>query len=414
MNERPNPENPVYSVHSEMEKEKKKLSFKYFFIFLIIGLFITAGILYFVNGPQEITASPSDSKLTALVVMASAIEDNFMYSAQPNNAYIEESTIYIYVEVKGVQQNKDGSVDVGEDIEITDSSGNEVFSRNDFVEDKNTYQVERTSMRFSNIIPSTGWNNGKYYAKIVINDRKAGKSLTKSISFTITEGSAEAINTLADLSSIIPDAKTARLVRQQTVWDPEGRIIDVLTFNQTIETDLSTLDLSRIIVDFKMPGRFAPGIYAVEIKYINLENGQSKSIKQNIEVTKGFEVSEMIFANSIDESYNFDVKPNSNYFQGEVVYVYMRIVDFEQPEINGQFSSKLVEDLYILNEAGDIVASQKRYLVVNELNAVKQDYYRTKSVFKADLLPGKYSVRAVFKDENSGKEAVREESFIIG
>lgn len=413
MNENPAPGNQNYSVHAEMQAEKKKISFKYFFIYLIVGLFITAGILYFVNGPKEVSTAPS-TKMTALVVMASAINDDFAYSAQPNNEYTEESTIYIYVEAKGVQQDKDGSVDVSEDVEIKDESGNVIFSKNSFASDSGTYDFERTSMRFNNAIPSTGWSKGKHYAKIVIHDNKSGKSLTKSIAFTINEGSSEEINALADLSTIISNTATARLVREQIVWDPSGKIIDELSFSQPIATDLSTLDLKRIMVDFKMPERFPSGTYAVEIKYTNLDNGQSKSIKQNVVVSKGFEISEFVFASSIDDNYDYVVQPNNQYAQGQMIYIYSEVVDFEQPEIGGQFSAKLVQDVYILDANENIVASQPRYLVVDELNGVKQDYYRTKTIFKADLEPGNYILKTVFKDGNSGKEAIREESFIIG
>ena len=394
--------------------EPRRFPVKTAVISVILALaLITAVFLVVKPRVAPVTEIVVPKGLAAAAVMSSFVDANFNYAPQANSEYLQGNGVYIYLELINFNQTDDFKVDVTEDIEIKDSSGKTVFERKAFGKNQNQYQNKIDLVRFGNVIPTTGWDTGRYTARIVINDNIAKRSTTNILQFSIKEKSTEVIQRTIDLSSIV-SGNTTKLTKQQTVTGPDGKVIDELSFTQEITGDLSTVDLSNILAFVKIPERFDAGTYSVEVKYTNTQNGKSVSVKDTITVVKKLSIDQFVFAKSISDNYVYVVQPNNVYKQGDDVYVYSRLADFAQVSVGNGFKVNFTEELRLIDSRGTTLLSLPNYLVVNQQNDIKRDGYNIKNGLATDALyPGTYTVIVTIKDLNSGQEAVREEAFQI-
>lgn len=392
------------------------------FIVVIILLAIGALVLYFIQpaeiattptAPTEIETIPTPTGLLLNVIFASSIDSRFVYAIKPNAEYVQDKGIYLYLETRNFVQSADFNIDVSESLEIKDSTGKVVFSRNNFAVNKQKYTEKMAVVKFSNAIPTIGWKTGTYSAFITVNDNLGGKSVTKTLEFSIKEKSKEIVEKTIDLSGIVSaNLPDTQLVRKITVTDLAGNVIPELSYSQTMTGDLSTLDLTKIDSSFKIPERFDAGTYIVEVRYTNTQNGKSIAVRETIVVTKELAVEKMVFAKSIDSDYNYVLQPNSVYKKGDTIYIYLRLVDFAQPAVGGKYHVKFSEDVSVLDETGTVVISKINYLNVDEQISEKKDNYDIKNAFTSGTIAaGKYNFRAVVKDLNSGQQTTKEESF---
>ena len=386
-------------------------------ILLIIGILIlVVVVVVFIARPEKAEEiAILEPKLTANVVFASTINLDYSYEPQPSAEYIEGDALYVYVAVEGAKKIN-SRIDVVEDLEIKDSTGKTVFVKAGFGSIKQAVG-NSPLIEFSNVVPTTDWVEGVYSLRIRITDNVGGESIEKTMQFSIKEKSSEVVEANVNLNEVVSDdlAQT-QLIKQQTVWDPQGNVIQELTFNQTVVTDLSGLDLSNIDSQFRIPERFDAGVYTVEVKYINLENGKSVSVKDTVTVVKTLDISEFVFASFIDDNYIYEVQPNAVYSVGDTIYVYLKLVDFAQPETNGKFMINITEKLELLDTEGYGITfmSEPNYLIVNDLNVIKRDSYSIKNgIVSSGLSTGSYNVKITIKDLNSGQEAVREGVFKV-
>ncbi|MFC1728061.1 hypothetical protein ACFLZ7_01185 [Nanoarchaeota archaeon] len=395
--------------------EQKKLPLKMILIVLAAILVIVLAVFFITRpeAPEEVVLEEQivEEELDINVVFASFVDDNFNYQPQPSAEYLQDRGVYIYIEVNGFKQDRDLSVDLTQDIEIRDSEGEIVFSQ------KGLGSLKETGIeiaKFSNAIPTLDWEPGRYFAKIVVTDNLARKSAEKILEFTIVEKSTEVIEKTLDLSGIVSEniAET-NLIRQQTVWNPDGSVIPELSFNYSFVGDFAEVDLSQFNdAPFKIPERFDAGIYSIEIKYINLENGKSVSVKDVIEVKKELSVDQLVFASSIDEEYNYVAQPNSIYSVGDAVHVYMRIVDYIHVEGEGRYNVWFVQDAIILDENGNEISSRENLTRIDDVNDEKKDAYNLKNIFETNNLPsGTYTYRVIVRDINGGQETIKEAKF---
>lgn len=378
---------------------------------LAIGVLILMGVVvFFVARQEKVEAAPGELKIN--IAFASFIDDDFNYALQPSAEYIQDEGIYLYAEAMNFRQGKELNVDLSEDLEIKDSGGNPVFAKKNFGVLKEKYSEEMGVVKFSNVVPTLNWKPGIYYATVVVNDNLAGKSAEKTMEFSIKEKSKEVSEKTADIKSIVSNIAGARLLKQQTVFDPSGKLIPELSFNQTITQDLTGLNLSNIDASFKIPERFAAGVYTIEIKYTNLDNWQMTIARDTITVVKQLAIDQLVFAGSIDDDYLYEIQPNAVYPVGAEVFVYIRLVDFAQLNINNKFMVNFTEDAAVLDENNNVIISQKDYIKANDLNDDERDSYNIKNSFAtAGFKPGKYTYRAAIKDINNGQQTTKEAGF---
>ena len=398
----------------DQQPVERKFPVKTTVLIAVLALALVIGVFLIVR-PSPVREIVIEKELVAAAVMASFVDNNFNYGPQANNEYLEDNGIYIYIEVINFNQTTDFKVDLTEDLEIKDSDGNTVFERKAFGVNRNQYSTRIDSVRFKNVVPTLNWKTGKYTARIVINDNIAKKTTTNVLQFTIREKSAEVLEKTIDLSSIVStDITATKLTKQQTVTDPSGKIIPELSFTVEIQGDLSTVDLTNILASVQIPSRFDAGTYTVEVKYTNMQNGKSVSVKDTITVVKQLSIDQFVFAKSIDENYVYQIQPNNVYKLGDTVYIYMRLVDFAQPLVNGKYDTKLTEDVSILDESGKILSSKNNFVTINNTDTIKRDSYSIKNAFTTIALkPGSYVYRVIIKDLNSGQTTTREERFSV-
>lgn len=403
-------------------QQKKKFPM---WILVVAAVLIVAGGIaaYFLTQPKFIESmmpiTPVEvmqpKGLSATMVFASLIRDDMSYDIQPNAEYAEGSVVMLYVGVSNFVMTENLTVDVSEDVEIRDSKNQVVFSKTDFAKYSKTEKEPINYIKFGNSLPSIDLAPGRYVVSIRIKDNIAGTSIAKSEEFTIVEKSKEIVERIVDLSEIVSaNIAQTKLVRQQTVWGPDGNTIDELTFNETINDDLSKIDLSNVDASIKIPDKYDAGIYTVEIKYINTENGKFVSVTDKVEVIKKLEISVLAFADSIDDNFVYVLNPTGTYKIGQNVYVYMQLVDFAQPLVNGKYNVKFTQDIFVYDPNDNLVISKERYIEVNDLNDAKKNNYNIKNAFTTDWLsPGKYTYKAVITDLNNGQKAEKQASFTI-
>ncbi len=402
--------------------EKKNYTRLILFIVVILIVVLSSTTFYFltkqkkveiVEKETEIPLTPSD--LRANIFFASTIRKDTTYDVQPNAEYLEGDIVFLHVDVFNFKQTKEFKVDVSEDIEITDAENKIVFSKLDFVRYNSTENETITYIRLSNALPTLDLKPGSYFVNLKVKDNIAGNSVVKSGKFKIIERSKETIEQIADISGIVSsDLSQTKLIREQIVWGPNGNIISELTVNETIFSDLSKIDLKNIDASIKIPERYDEGNYTVEIKYINLANGMFVSYKNTVEVIKKLEISDLIFAKSIDENYVYEPNFDASYQLGSKIFVYIKIVDFAQPFVNNKYNVKFSEDIYIYDSNYNLIALQKDYLKVDDMNDEKKDSYNIKNMLDPfDFTPGKYIYKVVVNDLNNGQKAEKEAVFYI-
>ncbi len=386
-------------------------------ILIVVILIAAAGILIFsLLRPAPEVAPVSvivEKELAAAIIVASSISDALEYLPQPNAAYVQDQPLYLYLEVSNIKQKEDLTIDVTEDIEIKNAEGRTMFAKRNFVTAQEKSSGTIGQLKFRNIIPTTGWTTGNYVASVIINDNIAKQSVSKTVLFSIQQKSPEAFEKITDLTSILSiDVTKTQLIRQQIVRDAQGTIIPDLTYNQTVAGDVAGIDVSKIIASFKMPERFDAGTYSVEIAYLNLENGKSVSVQDTVTVTKQLAIAQFVFAKSIADDYSYVPQPDATFNAGAEVNIYIKLIDFAQPFVNGTYTIKFTEGLQIMDSKGVSLFSQQDHLKVDEKLVSKQDSYDLKNSFITEgLAPGAYTVKIIIKDLNSGQEAIGTEVF---
>ncbi len=182
-----------YEQYPEPEQHRWRL-------WLIIGVVLAAAVIvYFITKPAKIeeiikepisVVVPKTTPLTANVVFASAIDDDYNYELQPNAEYESGSPVYVYVEVSDFK-TANSAVDITEDFEIKDLEGKTMFGKQNFASLTEIVSGTTETLMFRNIIPTKDWPAGRYTTTIRINDNLAKKSITKVLEFGIREKSEQ-------------------------------------------------------------------------------------------------------------------------------------------------------------------------------------------------------------------------------
>ncbi|HIH39406.1 TPA: hypothetical protein HA219_01630 [Candidatus Woesearchaeota archaeon] len=405
--------NEPYQLN-QLPLEKKRSPIK---IIIVAAVILLVGIgLYVYLTPTEklpeFISKPVSKEIPSVTaVLAASIDSDFNYAVQPNKEYYEGNPLFVYVEIRDFVQNSDFSVDISEDIEVKDSQNNIMFAKSRFAVLNEKYSRKMAVLILDNGIKTEGWKPGNYVLNIRINDNLAKKSTMKSFDFAIKKVPANQFISTVDLSSIVSSSTlSSDLAKTQIVRDSSGNVIQELNATQAVTGDLSKLNLKFIGASFVMPERFNAGTYNVKITYTNTKTGGTVSSQGSVVLDGKFEISEFVFAAKINNDYSYEAQPNKEYKQGSDVLVYLKLVNFAQPLINGSYSVKFMQDLSIRDKSGKVVLSQNGYIKIDDLNNVKNDGYNIKN--SISFLPkGDYVYKVTIKDLNNAQEAVREEVF---
>ncbi len=404
-----------YNPYNPMETQERKSPLKWILIVAIIIIVVIFAILLLKPSSKPATTQANIpapvSQFSFNFVFVSSIDSNFTYTLQPNTNYNLNQPIILYLEATNFMETNN-FVNVTEDIDIRDSQGKIVLTRAAFGSFANSVSLETSVIKFTNIVPTGTLVPGTYSLRIRFDDNIAKISSEKTATFTIIP--VPVVYETTNISRILSsDVSQTNIIREQTVLDQQGKIIPELTYNQTLVVDFSTLNTSVINVPVKIPEQYPSGNYTVKIIYLNLANGKSISQTETVVANDQFSIESFVFANSIGSSFNYVVQPNSIYPSGSAVYVYLKVIGFDQVPVYNGYATNLTEDVVLIGGSGNIISSKPDYLIINDATPAKRDAYQLKTVFNAGLNTGMYTLKVTVTDLNSGLKTTRAENFWI-
>ena len=150
---------------------------------------------------------------------------------------------------------------------------------------------------------------------------------------------------------------------------------------------------------------------------LQVEIPDEASRQFNIVVENRLEVEKFVFAESVDNDFDYVPKSNREFMKGENMFLYMVIDGFGQESENGQYNMELTESVAVFGPDGNKIEnlSDENYMGIDESLNEPITYYKLRNVFRIpeSLTSGEYSVRVKLKDEISGESFVKKEDFYV-
>ncbi len=277
----------------------------------IIVLLVAVAILFYVREsavPDVETpiTTPTVSGVSANIIFASVVDDNFNYVIQPNATYKKGDPVLIHVTTSDFSQGNDFSVDLTEDLEVKYQDGTTVFAQRGFSSIKETYSEEQSVLYFVNTLPTFDWNAGNYSVSIILHDNVAKKQTTKTAKFIVEEKQIT-ISQLVFAQSIADDySYVAQPSATYSIGADVNVYLEITDFNQNLvdgkygvnfkqgfavfnsADELVLIREEYLVVDdkndlflnkyqlknsFKTTG-LSPGLYSIVVSALDLNNDQ--------------------------------------------------------------------------------------------------------------------------------------------
>jgi len=182
------------------------------------------------------------------------------------------------------------------------------------------------------------------------------------------------------------------------IYDPDGKIDTTLSKKNVDSADSDINKVTQLNYNVKIPGDKPSGEYIIELILNDLIDGEKYVKRNTVKLTKKLFIRSMLYASSIDDTYNYVAKPKPAYAYGDTVWVYFELVGFSKDKNRIHFA----QDLEVRGPDSSLISFLTvPYLIEKEeFVAPDKNFYRLKNQFPVGdwLTPGKYIVKVTVND----------------